>query len=119
MDFTFHLQEEEKLEIANTKANVEQRVAEAKAAVDNAKMEVELAVRDLHRAKGAQQSNAFVTQIQKEIDVMIDQAAQQRLIHLLEQFQVSPVEHIVESQNKVATAKVCWYIAHFCLYSTH
>ena len=32
MGFTFHLEEEEKLEIANTKANVERRVAEEKAA---------------------------------------------------------------------------------------
>ena len=53
MGFTFHLEEEGKLEIAKTKENVEQRVAEAKATVDNAKMEVELAVRDLHRAEGA------------------------------------------------------------------
>ena len=53
MGFAFHLEGEEKLKIDNTKANVELRVAKARAIVDNAKMEVELAMCDFHRAKGA------------------------------------------------------------------
>ena len=88
------------------KANVELRVVEARSAINNAKMQVDLAVCNLHRAEGAQQSSSIATKLEVEIVSIQDEEIHGQLLALMSQLQGNPVNNIAQLEQIVLEAKV-------------
>ena len=92
-----------------------------------ARSKVDVAVRDLHRAEGAQQSSSIATKLEVEIVSMQDEEIRGRLLALMSQLQGNSLNNIALLEQTVLEAKVShlpvmcshlFYILCIVLYST-
>lgn len=99
-------EDEEKQQIHSLKRFTQDRLQVARTAVEVARSRVDVAVRDLHRAEGAQQSSSIATMLQGEITSMQDQETRGRLLALMSQLQANPLNNIAQLEETVLEAKV-------------
>ena len=99
-------EDEEKQQIHSLQRFIQDRLQAAKAIVAEAKSKVDAAVRDLHRAEGAQQSSTIASKLGLEIQCMQDDEVRSRLLALMSQIESNPLNNIAQLEATKVQAEV-------------
>lgn len=94
-------------QVIRIKQAAHDRMAKAEGLVEDAKMKLDAATRELHRAEGAQSHSIYVTALQGEISSLSSEYDRERLLKLMESFKGTGEEDLSKLQQSVEDAKVC------------